>query len=90
MASKRGGRTLVLDITPGGYQSLSEVRLALWTKGGMLVPGDRVKVYIGPGGSGESPLLVSSAQRGRAFLTVRRRACQVFCVRQLVFVIGGG
>jgi hypothetical protein len=42
MASKRGGRTLILDIprdgTGRGYQSLSEVRLALWLKAGMLVP----------------------------------------------------
>ena len=70
MASKRGGRTLILDIprdgTGRGYQPLSEVRLALWTKAGMLVPGERVTVYGGPGG--ESPLLISSAQRGRAFL----------------------
>jgi hypothetical protein len=35
-------------------------------KAGMLVPGERVTVYGGPGG--ESPLLISSAQRGRAFL----------------------
>ena len=27
-ASKRGGRTLILDTNPGGYQPLSEVRLA--------------------------------------------------------------
>jgi DivIVA domain-containing protein len=66
MASKRGGRTLVLDITPGGYQPLSEVRLALWTKAEMLMPGERVTVYGRPGA--KSPLLVSSAQRGRAFL----------------------
>jgi hypothetical protein len=70
-ASKRGGRTLILDIIPRdgtrrGYQPLSEVRLALWTKAGMLVPGERVKIYGGLGG--ESPLLVSSAQRGRVFL----------------------
>ncbi len=70
IASKRGGRTLILDIpwdgTGRGYQPLSEVRLALWTKAGMLVPGERVTVYGGPGG--ESPLLISSAQRGRALL----------------------
>ena len=84
MASKRGGRTLILDIPWGGtgrgYQPLSEVRLALWMKAGMLVPGERVTVgasisreerdarrsYGGPGGG--SPLLISSAQRGRAFL----------------------
>ena len=74
-ASKRGGRTLILDIPdgPGGYQPLSEVRLALWMKAGMLVPGERVTVYGGPGG--ENPLLVSSAQRGRAFLgTVTSRS----------------
>ena len=35
-------------------------------KAGMLVPGERVTVYGGLGG--ESPLLISSAQRGRAFL----------------------
>ena len=77
MASKRGGRTLILDIprdgTGRGYQPLSEVRLALWMKAGMLVPGETVKVYGGPGG--ESPLLISSAQRGRAFLgTVKSRS----------------
>ena len=70
MASKRGGRTLVLDIpwdgTGRGYQPFPEVRLALWMKAGMLVPGERVTVYGGAGG--ESRLLISSAQRGRAFL----------------------
>ena len=70
MASKRGGRTLILDIpwdgTGRGYQPLSEVHLALWMKAGMLVPGEQVTVYGGPGG--ENPLLTSSAQRGRAFL----------------------
>ena len=71
MASKRGGRTLILDIpwygTGRGYQPLfPEVRLALWMKAGMLVPGERVTVYGGPGG--ENPLLISSAQRGRSFL----------------------
>jgi DivIVA domain-containing protein len=66
MASKRGGRTLILDTISGGYQPLSEVRLALWTKAEMLMPGERVTVYGGPGG--ENPLLISSAQRGRAFL----------------------
>jgi DivIVA domain-containing protein len=77
-ASKRGGRTVILDIIPRdgtrrGYQPLSEVRLALWTKAGMLVPGERVKLYMGPGD--ESPLLVSSPQRGRAFLgTVESRS----------------
>jgi hypothetical protein len=65
-ASKRGGRTLVLDTTPGGYQPLFEIRLALWTKAEMLMPGERVTVYGRPGG--KNPLLVSSAQRGRAFL----------------------
>jgi DivIVA domain-containing protein len=65
-ASKRGGRTLILDTNPGGYQSLSEVRLALWTKAGMLVPGETVNVYGGSGGGSE--LLISSPQRGRAFL----------------------
>jgi DivIVA domain-containing protein len=71
MASKRGGRTLILDIPGAGtgraYQPLCpEVRLALWMKAGMLVPGERVTVYGGPGG--ESELLISSAQRGRVFL----------------------
>jgi DivIVA domain-containing protein len=68
--SKRGGRTLILDIprdgTGRGYQSLSEVRLALWLKAGMLVPGETVNVYGGSGGASE--LLISSPQRGRAFL----------------------
>ena len=49
MASKRGGRTLILDINPGGYQPLSEVRLALWTKAEMLMPGESVTVYGRPG-----------------------------------------
>jgi DivIVA domain-containing protein len=71
MASTRGGRTLILDIIPRdgtghGYQSLSEVRLALRTKTGMLVPGETVNVYGGSGGKSE--LLISSPQRGRAFL----------------------
>jgi hypothetical protein len=71
MASKRGGRTLILDIisrdgTGRGYEPLSEVRLALWLKAGMLVPGETVNVYGGSGG--ENRLLISSAQRGRAFL----------------------
>ena len=49
--SKRGGRTLILDIprdgTGRGYQSLSKVRLALRTKASMLVPGETVNVYGG-------------------------------------------
>jgi DivIVA domain-containing protein len=69
-ASKRGGRTLILDIprdsTGRGYQSLSEVRLALRTKAGMLVPGETVNVYGGSGGKSE--LLIGSPQRARAFL----------------------
>jgi len=69
-ASKRGGRTLILDIprdgTGRGYQSLSEVRLALRTKAGMLMPGETVNVY---GGSNDaSELLISSPRWGRAFL----------------------
>ena len=75
-ASKRGGRTLILDIQGRprrGYQPLSEVRLALWTKAEMLMPGERVTVYGGPGS--KNPLLISSAQRGRAFLgTVKSRS----------------
>ena len=71
MASKRGGRTVILDIIPRddtgrGYQSLSEVRLALWLKAGMLVPGETVNVYGGSGGASE--LLISSPRWGRAFL----------------------
>jgi DivIVA domain-containing protein len=77
MASKRGGRTLILDIPwdgPGrGYQPLSEVHLALWMNADMLVPGERVAIYGGPGG--EHPLLIGSAQRGRAFLgTMKARS----------------
>ena len=78
MASKRGGRTLILDIprygTGRGYQPLfPEVRLALWMKAGMLVPGETVTVHGGPGD--ESPLLISSAQQGRAFLgTMKSRS----------------
>ena len=45
---------------------LDLLHLALWLKAGMLVPGERVTVYGAPGG--ENPLLISSAQRGRAFL----------------------
>jgi DivIVA domain-containing protein len=69
-ASKRGGRTLILDIPRDGtgrrYQSLSEVRLALRTKASMLVPGETVNVYGGSGGKSE--LLISSPRRARAFL----------------------
>ena len=70
MVSKCGGRTLILDIPPTGsgrgYQSLSEVRLALWMKAGVLVPGETVNVF---GGSDKgSELLISSPRRGRAFL----------------------
>jgi DivIVA domain-containing protein len=69
-ASKRGGRTLILDIPRDGigpgYQSQSEVRLALWTKANMLVPGEAVNVYGGSGGASE--LLVGSPQWGWAFL----------------------
>jgi DivIVA domain-containing protein len=77
VASRRGGRTLILDIPWDGahraYQPLSEVRLALWMRAGMLVPGERVTVYGGP--SGENALLISSAQRGRAFLgTMKERS----------------
>jgi DivIVA domain-containing protein len=78
MASERGGRTLVLDSNPRdgigrGYQPLSEVRLALRTKAEMLMPGEGVKVYDRPGS--ESPMLITSAQRGRAFLgTVKSRS----------------
>jgi hypothetical protein len=61
-AAKRGGRTLILDIprdgTGRGYQSLSEVRLALRLKASMLVPGGTVNVYGGSGGKSE--LLISS------------------------------
>ncbi len=70
VASKRDGRTLILDFpwdgTGRGYQSLSEVRLALWLKAGMLVPGETVNVYGGSGGA--SPLLISSRRWGGAFL----------------------
>jgi DivIVA domain-containing protein len=69
-ASKRGGRTLILDIirdgTGRGYQSLSEVRLALWLKAGMLVPGETVNVYGGSGGKSE--LFISSPRWAKAFL----------------------
>jgi DivIVA domain-containing protein len=73
IASKRGGRTLILETTPGGYKPLSEVRLALWTKAEMLMPGEKVTVYGRPGS--KNPVLVSSAQRGRAFLgTMKSRS----------------
>ena len=38
----------------------------MWLKAGMLVPGETVNVYGGSGGASE--LLISSPQRGRAFL----------------------
>ncbi len=38
----------------------------MWLKAGMLVPGETVNVYGGSGG--ESKLLISSPQWGRAFL----------------------
>jgi DivIVA domain-containing protein len=69
-ASKRGGGTLILEIPRDGagrgYQSLSEVRLALRLKASMLVPGEMVSVYGGSGGASE--LLISSPRWGRAFL----------------------
>jgi DivIVA domain-containing protein len=77
MASKRGGRILILDIPRDGvgrgYQSRTEVPLAWWMKAGMLMPGETVNVY---GVSGvESPLLISNAERGGAFLgTVERQS----------------
>jgi DivIVA domain-containing protein len=79
MASKDDGRTLILDIpregTGRGYQSLSKVRLALWTKAGMLVPGETVNVYGGSGGASE--LLISSPRWGRAFLgTVKSQSAR--------------
>jgi hypothetical protein len=71
LASERGGRTLILNIprdgAPRGYQTRSEVRLASWLKADMLVPGETVTVYRGLGVN-KYRLLVSSAQRGRAFL----------------------
>jgi predicted acyl esterase len=51
---------------PRRAPALSEVRLALWMKAEMLMPGERVRVYGRPGS--KNPLLVSTAQRGRAFL----------------------
>jgi DivIVA domain-containing protein len=78
MALERGGRTLILDSNPRdgtgrGYQPLSEVRLALWLKAGMLMPGETVIVYAGTGGKSE--MLIGSAQRGRGFLgTVKSRS----------------
>jgi len=77
-ALEHGGRTLILDSNPRdgtgrGYQPLSEVRLALWLKAGMLMPGETVTVYAGTGGKSE--MLISSAQRGGAFLgTVKSRS----------------
>jgi DivIVA domain-containing protein len=70
-ASRDDGRTVILDIIPQDgtrrrYQSLYEVRLALWLKAGMLVPGETVTVYGGSGGASE--LLVTSPRWGRAFL----------------------
>jgi DivIVA domain-containing protein len=69
-ASKRGGRTLILEIPRDGagrgYQSLSEVRLALRTKANMLVPGETVYVYGASRGASE--LLVRSPRWGKAFL----------------------
>ena len=70
-ASKRGGRRLILDLVPRdgtgrGYQRLFEVPLAMWLKAGMLVPGETVNVYVGPGE--ESTLLNSSARRGSVYI----------------------
>ena len=70
-ASKRDGRTVILDIlrrdgSRRRYQSLSEVGLVLWLKAGMLVPGETVNVYGGSGGASE--LLITSPRWGRAFL----------------------
>ena len=47
----------------------------MWTKADMLVPGETVNVY--GGSDGESQLLISSPQRGRAFLgTVESRSAR--------------
>ena len=54
------------DGTGRGYQRLFEVPLAMWLKAGMLVPGETVNVYVGPGE--ESPLLNSSARRGSVYI----------------------
>jgi hypothetical protein len=84
MSSKRGGRTLILDIpwdgTGRGYQSLSEVRLALWMKAGMPVSGETVNVCGGSGGASE--LLISSLRWGRAFLGTMKSRSTVQSVLQ--------
>jgi DivIVA domain-containing protein len=66
MAYHRDRRTLTLTAPAAGHLPELKVRLAWWTKAGMLLPGENVTCYGQPFGIG--PLLVSSAQRNMAFL----------------------
>jgi len=66
MAYHRDRRTLTLTAPAAGHLPELKVRLAWWTKAGMLLPGENVTCYGQRSGIG--PLLVSSAQRNMAFL----------------------
>ena len=72
-ASKRGGRTLILDTIPAGTSPCPRSASRCGRRPKCSCPVRRVTVYGGSGG--ENPLLISSAQRGRAFLgTMKSRS----------------
>jgi DivIVA domain-containing protein len=66
VASRHGGRTLVLDAPHDGYPSRLKVRRAWWAGPEMLMPGETVTLYGRPSGVGR--VLVSSPARGSAFV----------------------
>jgi hypothetical protein len=70
-ACLRGGRLLVLDAPWDGYPSRLDVRLAWWAEPELLPPGQAVKYYGRPGGTGR--VLVSGSAQGRAFTGIGRR-----------------
>ena len=70
-AGGRGGRLLVLDVPGDGYLSPLEVHLAWWTPPEILLPGESVTLYGREGTAGA--LLISSPQRGRAFVGTGKR-----------------
>lgn len=70
-ASRRGGRTLVLDAPRDGYPSGLRVRRPWWSAPEMLLPGEVVALYGRPGGTGR--VLVSSPAQGSAVVGRGRR-----------------
>jgi hypothetical protein len=86
-ASKLGGSTLILDIPRDGtgrrYQSLSEVRLALWLKAACWCPGDGERLW----GSGGRRLLISSPTGPGILGTVKSHRPQPNCSTKVSSVI---